>query len=204
MCHLLTSSVHKCNLIFANWRGLKSPQTIGRHARSSSSGFGTTCKNTWPASDHLKRALRQQGCVLDMTHAHVSLIPLSSYLCPVTFRPSDQHWSFSGIFARIWNRTSRQSTSLFGFHMPPAWSLDLMPGPTEAEQAQRQLLGKRLRVDAGASGSAPSLPHGVAAAVITAARTPKPKQKNTPAGPGQGQAATPTITTSSPWSSPWM
>ena len=123
-------------LISVTWRGLTSPQTIRRRARSSSGLVhchhsvlcGTTCKKTWAASDHLKRALRQG--VLNMTHVHVSFIPLSLTLCPVTFRPSDQHWSFSGIFA--------QSTSLFRFHTPP-WSLDLMPGPTEAAQAQRQL-----------------------------------------------------------------
>ena len=46
---------------------------------------GTTCKNKWAASDHLKRAIRHQRCVLDMTHAHVSLEPITSFSCPACY-----------------------------------------------------------------------------------------------------------------------
>ena len=43
---------HKCNLILATWRSLTSPQIIGRHARSSSSGFVAHCHNRVRSSRH--------------------------------------------------------------------------------------------------------------------------------------------------------
>ena len=93
-CLLVTAA----GLTFATWRGLTSHQrrpsggTHGiRHLASlltvtnACALCGTTCKSKWAASDHLKRAIRHQRCVLDMTHAHVSLAPITSYSCPACY-----------------------------------------------------------------------------------------------------------------------
>ena len=97
-CLLVTEREQTCGLTFATWRGLTSQQrrpsgdTHGiRHLASLLTVTnacvlcGTTCKSKWAASDHLKRAIRHQRCVLDMTHAHVSLEPITSYSCPACY-----------------------------------------------------------------------------------------------------------------------
>ena len=97
-CLLVTAAGQTCGLTFATWRGLTSHQrrpsggTHGiRHLASLLTVTnacvlcGTTCKSKWAASDHLKRAIRHQRCVLDMTHAHVSLAPITSYSCPACY-----------------------------------------------------------------------------------------------------------------------
>ena len=97
-CLLVTERGQTCGLTFATWRGLTSHQrrpsggTHGiRHLASLLTVTnacvlcGTTCKNKWAASDHLKRAIRHQRCVLDMTHAHVSLEPITSFSCPACY-----------------------------------------------------------------------------------------------------------------------
>ena len=94
-CVLVTEREQTCGLTFATWRGLTSHQrrpSGGTHGIRHLASLlivtnacvlcGTTCKSKWAAGDHLKHAIRHQRCVLDMTHAHVSLEPITSYSCP--------------------------------------------------------------------------------------------------------------------------
>ena len=148
-CHLATATGHTCGLTFATWRGLTPHQrrplggTHGlRHLASLLTDVcvlcGTTCK---AACDHLKRALGQQRCVLDLTHAHISLAPITSYSYPVcchTFGPATD---------LQWHLRSRRNTCLCG-QLMPSWSLDLLPGPvrgrtgaTAADQAAARRRG---------------------------------------------------------------
>ena len=117
-CLLVTERGQTCGLTFATWRGLTSHQrrpsggTHGiRHLASLLTVTnacvlcGTTCKNKWAASDHLQRAIRHQRCVLDMTHAHVSLEPITSFSCPVCYcsfgSATELQWAPSNAFGTI-------------------------------------------------------------------------------------------------------
>ena len=84
-CLLVTEREQTCGLTFATWRGLTSHLASLLTVANACVLCGTTCKSKWAASDHLKRAIRHQRCVLDMTHAHVSLEPITSYSCPACY-----------------------------------------------------------------------------------------------------------------------
>ena len=86
-----------------------------------------------------------------------------------------QQRNCSGTFERIWNRISRLDICSCGQHMP-SWSLDLVPGPSEAEQSL-QLQIKRPRVDMSSQGTGTGQ-EAVGAAVDPAGRKPKSKQKS--------------------------
>ena len=135
----------------------------------------TTCQNKWAPSDHLKR--RHQRCVLDMTHAHVSLLhqsrrtPLQRVVVVLA-----QQRNCSGTFERIWNHILRLDICSFGRRMP-SWSLELVPGLSEAEQSQQLQIKRPPRVDVSSQGTGTGQ-EVVGAAVDPAGRKPKSKQKN--------------------------
>ena len=90
-----------------------------------------------------------------------------------------QQRNCSGTFQRIWNLILRLDICSCGQRMP-SWSLELVPGPSEAEQL-RQLQIKRPPVDMSSQGAGTGL-EVVGAAVDQAGRKSKQKNKGGAAG----------------------